>query len=58
MRVPVAFVAVLLALAMTGALSAKVGGASIPRAVTRVVAGGAVAMVITFLVGKLFGVAV
>jgi VIT1/CCC1 family predicted Fe2+/Mn2+ transporter len=55
-RVPVAFVAVLVALALTGVLSAKVGGASIPRATTRVVAGGALAMAITFLVGRLFGV--
>ena len=55
-RVPVAFVAVLLALAMTGALSANVGGASVPRATIRVVAGGALAMAITFLVGRLFGV--
>jgi vacuolar iron transporter family protein len=56
-RVPVAFVSVLLALALTGALSAKVGGASVPRAAGRVVAGGALAMAITFLVGRLFGVA-
>lgn len=55
-RVPVAFVSVLIALALAGALSAKVGGASIPRATLRVVFGGALAMAITFLVGSLFGV--
>ncbi len=54
-RVPVAFVSVLIALAMTGALSAKVGGANVPRAAARV-GSGALAMTITFLVAKLFGV--
>lgn len=56
MRVPVAFVSVLVALAITGVLSAKAGGASVPRAATRVVVGGALAMAITYLIGRLFGV--
>jgi len=56
-RVPVAVVSVLIALGITGMLSAKVGGASVPRATARVVFGGALAMAITYAVGKLFGVA-
>ena len=57
-RIPVAFIAVLLILAVTGTLSARVGGANVPRAVVRVVFGGALAMAITFLVGLLFGITV
>ena len=56
-RVPVAFVSVLVALALTGMLSARVGGANVSRATVRVVAGGALAMAITYLVGRMFGVA-
>jgi len=56
-RVPVAFVAVLIALGLTGMLSAKVGGAPVLRATGRVVIGGALAMAITYGIGKLFGVA-
>jgi vacuolar iron transporter family protein len=56
-RVPVTFVAVLLALALTGSVSATVGGAGRRRAVARVVVGGAIAMVVTYLVGQLFGAA-
>lgn len=56
-RVPVTFVAVLLALALTGAVSAQLGGASRRRAVVRVVVGGALAMIITYAVGQLLGVA-
>lgn len=55
-RVPVAFVSVLIALALTGVLSVKAGGANIPRATARVVCGGALAMAITFLIGRIFGV--
>lgn len=55
-RVPVAVVAVLLALALTGTLSASVGGAPTLRAATRVVIGGALAMAITYAVGRIFGV--
>jgi VIT1/CCC1 family predicted Fe2+/Mn2+ transporter len=40
-RVPVTFVAVLLALALTGALSARLGGGNVRRAVMRMVIGGA-----------------
>ena len=57
-RIPVAFVSVLVALAITGILSAKAGGASITKATIRVVSGGALAMIVTYAIGKLFSVAV
>lgn len=56
MRVPVAFVSVIIALVFTGTLSAKVGGAPVLRATIRVVAGGALAMLVTYGIGKFFGV--
>lgn len=55
-RVPVAFGSVIVALAITGTLSAVVGGANIFRAVLRVVSGGALAMAVTYSIGKIFGV--
>ena len=58
MRVTVTFVVVVLALAMTGAVSAKLGSAGVTRAVARLVVGGALAMVVTFGVGQLVGTAV
>lgn len=58
LRVAVTFVAVLVALCITGYLSATVGGASRRRAIIRVVLGGAIAMALTYLVGHLFGTAV
>lgn len=57
-RVPVTFVAVLLALCVTGYLSATVGTASRKKAIVRVVIGGALAMAATYFVGHLFGTAV
>jgi VIT1/CCC1 family predicted Fe2+/Mn2+ transporter len=54
-RVPVTFFAVLIALAITGWVSARLGGANPERAVGRVVVGGALAMAITYLIGHLFG---
>jgi len=57
MRVYFTFLAVLVALIITGFLSAKTGGASKKTAIVRVVSGGILAMLITFGVGKLFGVA-
>ena len=57
-RIAVTFVAVLIALCITGYVSATVGNASRKRAVLRVVIGGAVAMLVTYLVGHLFGTAV
>ena len=50
------FVAVLFALLLTGFLSAKTTGANTKTAMIRVVCGGIFAMLVTFGVGKLFGV--
>lgn len=55
-RVPITFASVILALALTGILSAHVGGANKVKATARVVIGGALAMIITYGIGKLFGV--
>jgi vacuolar iron transporter family protein len=57
-RVPVTFAVVLLALAITGSVSATIGGAGRRIAVTRVVVGGAAAMAVTYLIGRLVGLAV
>jgi hypothetical protein len=54
-RVPVTFVVVLVALAVTGALAARIGGGSKRRAGLRVVVGGALALAFTFFVGQLLG---
>ena len=57
-RIAVTFAAVLLALAFTGWLSARLGGANALRATQRVVIGGALAMAITFAIGHFVGGAV
>ena len=54
-RVPICFVAVVLALALTGTLSARLGEADPRRAALRTVAGGALAMAVTYVVGHLVG---
>ncbi|MCT9818943.1 VIT family protein [Microbacterium sp. W1N] len=54
-RVPVTFVAVLLALALTGWISAHLGGSSKTRAMLRVVIGGAIALAATYGIGSLLG---
>ena len=56
-RIPVTFVAVILALALTGLISARIGEAHArqARAVARNVIGGALAMTITYLVGTAVG---
>jgi VIT1/CCC1 family predicted Fe2+/Mn2+ transporter len=56
-RIPVTFLVVLLALAATGTISARIGGAPRNRAVGRVVVGGALAMLVTFGIGQLVGAA-
>ena len=58
LRVPVTFVVVLLALALTGAVSASLGGARRGPAMRRVVLGGALAMAVTYGIGQAVGVAV
>ena len=57
-RVPVAFAAVLVALGLTGALSARLGGSDVRRAVLRVVIGGALGLAFTYGIGNLFGAAI
>jgi VIT1/CCC1 family predicted Fe2+/Mn2+ transporter len=54
-RVPATVVAVLLALVLTGWLSAAAGEANRARAVLRNVAGGLLAMGVTYLIGNLVG---
>jgi VIT1/CCC1 family predicted Fe2+/Mn2+ transporter len=54
-RVPITFVVVLAALAATGSAGASIGGSGRMRATIRVVAGGAIALGVTFLLGSLLG---
>jgi VIT1/CCC1 family predicted Fe2+/Mn2+ transporter len=54
-RVPVTFFGVLIALALTGAISARIGGSSRRHAVLRVVIGGALGLAVTYGIGYLFG---
>ena len=58
LRIPVTVAAVLLALAITGWVSAGLGGTNPVRPTLRVIAGGALAMAITFGIGHLIGGAV
>jgi VIT1/CCC1 family predicted Fe2+/Mn2+ transporter len=51
----VTFVVVLIALAVTGSVSASVGGSGRRIAVRRIVLGGALAMIVTYAVGQLVG---
>jgi VIT1/CCC1 family predicted Fe2+/Mn2+ transporter len=57
-RVPVTVVAVLIALAIAGVISARLGQHSVRLAVTRVVIGGAAGLALTYAIGHLFGQAV
>ncbi|MCR2791627.1 VIT family protein [Microbacterium sp. zg.Y625] len=52
-RVPVTFITVLIALAITGAVAARMSGAPALRAMTRTVVGGALALGATWAVGLL-----
>ena len=54
-RVPLTFVAVLVALALTGYLSSRVNDTPRLRPTVRLVAGGAVALVATFAIGSAVG---
>lgn len=56
--VPVVMGSSLFFLAVTGAMAAKTGGASMRRAAWRLIFWGMMAMGITFVVGKLFGTTV
>jgi VIT1/CCC1 family predicted Fe2+/Mn2+ transporter len=57
MHLPATFIGVIIALAITGYLSARVSDAPPIKVVTRVVIGGAIAMAITFGIGTAFGIA-
>lgn len=54
-RVPATFVVTLIALALTGGVSARIGGADPKRAVVRLVIGGALGLAVTFGIGWAFG---
>lgn len=55
-RIPVTVVVVIGALAATGAAGASLGSAPVGRATVRVMIGGALALLVTFLIGSLLGV--
>lgn len=55
-RIVFTFIAVMIALTITGFLSAKTTGANKKRAMIRVLLGGLFAMIVTFAIGKIFGV--
>lgn len=57
-RVPATFVAVVLALLVTGYFSARLGGAPVGRAMARNVLGGSLAMAVTYGIGELVGMVV
>jgi VIT1/CCC1 family predicted Fe2+/Mn2+ transporter len=56
MRIPFIAAVSLLSLAGLGALGGRLGGASMSRAALRVTLGGALAMAVTAVIGRLFGV--
>jgi VIT1/CCC1 family predicted Fe2+/Mn2+ transporter len=56
-RIWLTFLVVLVALALTGWVSARLGGARPARAVLRLVVGGAAAMAVTYVVGQVVGAA-
>ncbi|WP_207344753.1 VIT family protein [Arthrobacter sp. E3] len=55
LRVPVTFVAVIVALGLTGWFGAYLGGSNRGRAAVRVVVGGALALAATFIIGNVLG---
>lgn len=56
LRIPILLAAVVVALAITGSLSAQAGGAAKLPATLRNVVGGIVAMAVTYGIGKMLGV--
>lgn len=54
-RIITTFISTLLALVLTGTLSAKFGQAPAVRAIFRVTAGGALAMAVTYAIGHIIG---
>jgi VIT1/CCC1 family predicted Fe2+/Mn2+ transporter len=57
-RVAITFMAVLVALAIAGVVSSRIGSSSPRLAVTRVVVGGAAGLALTYGIGTLFGTAI
>jgi len=57
-KIPATVIAVVVGLIFTGYFSATIGGASRLRAITRVIAGGLIAMAITYFIGAAFGTVV
>ena len=57
LRIPVTFLGVIIALTINWIFSAYIGGADKKKATLRVVLWGALAMAVTFGIGKLFGIA-
>ncbi len=55
LRIPIAFAATLVALGVTGALGAKLGGSPVLKPTLRVLIGGALALAVTFGIGALLG---
>jgi VIT1/CCC1 family predicted Fe2+/Mn2+ transporter len=58
MRIGAIITVTLLSLVVLGYMGARLGGAQPMKPIARVVIGGALAMAVTMLVGKLFGAAV
>ncbi|MBC7942997.1 VIT1/CCC1 transporter family protein, partial [Candidatus Saccharibacteria bacterium] len=56
LTVAITFAAVVVALIITGFLSARAGGASIRTSIMRVVAGGVLAMAVTYTIGRFFNI--
>lgn len=54
-KIPLTFVAVLVALALTGTVSARLGGSGKLRATLRLVIGGGLALAVTWAIGTLLG---
>ena len=57
-QVPVTATAVVLSLALTGWISARLGGARLRPAIVRNIAGGALAMAVTYAIGSVVGLAI
>ena len=57
-RIAISFITVLVGRAITGAISAQLGGIQRVPAITRLVLGGAAAMAVTYGIGQILGVAV
>jgi VIT1/CCC1 family predicted Fe2+/Mn2+ transporter len=58
LRVPITVIAVLIALGIAGATSARIGGSPPRVAVLRIVIGGAAGLAFTYAVGHFFGTAI